>query len=501
MANYHIGLDFGTSQTKVCLLNKDTETREFLKFDNGSYFLPSIITRNIDNTFSYGDDSKIETEIYRYFKMVVAEDDDLIQVTNEDLRGNLQKGATINDFIKYSSDYNVKSDILVILYLTYIYLFVKRKKNKENSQNKGGLLGRLTENRNIVQNTFSVSLGIPTEWNNPNHIERKIRFQSLLIIAIKLANQFLNLDEFLITKEDILTEKITKINETHLSELNHKTDDEKQKIITELLKVHQLSVFPESAAGVNYLLKTKRLENGSYATLDIGAGTADIAIFEVKDNQLKKYYCSESVEIASNDFYREYAKLHYNKDNITFEQIKEAENIIKNDINVNRNYYNTTLKNVRGNENGKGIEQSIRKIFYRKYYKPLFDKDQGKAYDTKNILLHKKPIIVFGGGANLEGFCEGVYHFFWQKGTPSGNEDRFFEAKAITDFVSNIDIIDDNKDDVEKYINLLILSLGLTYINTNDNNFVPFDMPNDYIDTPKNNYKYYYYDIQDAVYK
>ena len=58
MANYHIGLDFGTSQTKVCLFNKDSDVREFLKFDNNSYFLPTLIVKKQNNTFSYGNENE-----------------------------------------------------------------------------------------------------------------------------------------------------------------------------------------------------------------------------------------------------------------------------------------------------------------------------------------------------------------------------------------------------------------------------------------------------------
>ncbi len=92
-------------------------------------------------------------------------------------------------------------------------------------------------------------------------------------------------------------------------------ENEKSLLIKKWLSTYKLSVFPESATGVNYLLKTSRLTNGSYATLDIGAGTSEIAIFEVKNNELEKYYCSESTELASNDFYREYAKQHYERKN------------------------------------------------------------------------------------------------------------------------------------------------------------------------------------------
>lgn len=502
MANYHIGLDFGTSQTKLCLLNKDNNQREFVKFDNGTYFLPSVIVKNRDNTLSYGEE-KEKGETYRYFKMQVSEDEELIQVTNEDLKGKLPEGKSTEDFRIYYTEIN--AEVLVVLYLAYIYLFVKEKKKKGVSKPIGGRLGQLVGKIEATLNTFSVSLGIPTEWNNPNHIKRKRKFQSLLIVAVQLANQFNDLDSFLKTKKYDLEDKINEINQEIITKI---IDSDNQEVITKLLAEYQLSVFPESMAGVNYLLKTSRLPDKGYATLDIGAGTSDIAMFEVKDNKIKKYYCSESVEIASNNFYIEYAKHHYNKSNIVFEQIKEVESIIKNNNDINSNYYEDTLKNVRGcdliqkgvNYASKGINYTIRKIFY-KYYSPLNSNNIGEASRVKKS-LHQCPIIVFGGGANLKGFCEGIYHFFWQRGGSISSSNCFFEAKPMMDYVSSVDITNEDKEEIEKnYLNLLILCLGLTYVNPNDENLIIFDNPYDYENQSTKEDKYYYYDIQDAVYK
>ena len=497
MANYHIGLDFGTSQTKVCLLNKDSDVREFLKFNNNSYFLPSLIVKKQNNTFSYGNEN-VNGIKYRYFKMAAAEDEDLIQVTNENLEGNLENG-TIDDFRKYSTNYDIKPEILVVLYLTYIYLLIKQKKRSQNTQNVGGLLGRLAGNNTTTQNTFSINLGIPTEWNNPNHIKRRIKFQSLLITSIELANQFDELDTFLKAQEEDLLNKISIINKTHLAEINDKSESEKEDLINKLLNEYKLSVFPESAAGVNYLLKTKRLANGSYATLDIGAGTSDIAIFEVKKNVLKKYYCSESIEIASNDFYREYAQKHFNRNTVTFEEIKTVENIVRN-VNFQRpDYYRKIINNVRGFLNSKGIEFAVRKTFYRKYYKPLYDINQIRAFKVKNNILHQEPIIVFGGGANLEGFCLGNYCYFPDPNSKANADHKYFEARPITDFVNQVDIIDEDGE-VQNYINLLILALGLTYEGNDD---IDFAKPaNDVPPLPiQDNDRYFYYDLQDAAYK
>ncbi len=408
MADFNIGLDFGTSQTKVCLYNKNSNLREFLKFENDSYFVPSLIVKNNDNTFSYGDETVNGTK-YRYFKMSAAEDDDLIQVTNQDLQGNLD--GSIEDFRKYSTDAAVKPEILVILYLSYVYLFLKKTKNTQNTQNIGGLLGRLATTNETVENTFAINLGIPTEWNNPNHIKRKIKFQSLLLTAIKLANTYQNLEQFLTSKDIDLFDRISQINESHLIELANKTEDASAEIIKNWLNNYNLSVFPESAAGINYLLKTNRLANGSYATLDIGAGTSDIAIFKVENNELSRYYCSESVEIASNDFYKEYAKQHFQKDFINFDEIRLVENIVRNDDDINEDSYRYALQEVKGFLNSKGVEFAIRKTFYRKYYICLYQNNQIEAINAKNN-LNGKDIIVFGGGANLDGFCSGNYCFY-----------------------------------------------------------------------------------------
>jgi hypothetical protein len=497
MANYHIGLDFGTSQTKVCILNKDSDVREFIKFDNDKYFLPSLIVKKADNTFSYGNENENGIK-YRYFKMAAAEDDDLIQITNEDLHGNLDNGK-LDDFRKYSNDYQIEPEILVILYLTYIYLFIKQQKSTIGIQYIGGLLGKLVGNNSPDKNTFSINLGIPTEWNNPNHIKRKIKFQSLLFTSKELSNQFDNLKVFLKANETDLLAKISRINANHLSVLNGKAENVRASIIKEWLIKHKLSVFPESAAGVNYLLKTKRLANGSYATLDIGAGTSDIAMFQVNNNNLTRYYCSESISLASNDLYREYAKQLHERENVSFDEIKKSEDIIRNLENINKVYYLNAKRSTRGFLNKKGIEFVIGKTLYRQYYLPF----RNVNINVQNIFneLDNIPIIIFGGGANLEGFCDGNYCFY-QGNNPYGTLDKNFIATPITNYINQVDIVDADK--VQTKINLLVLALGLTYGEQNDN-YIPFVIPQpDFpiIDDPiSSNDRYFYYDLQDAVYK
>lgn len=497
MADYLIGLDFGTSQTKVCLLNINTDVREFIKFHNESYFIPSLIVKKADNTFSYGYEDEIGIK-YRYFKMAAAEDDDLIQITNEDLNGNIENG-TIDDYRKYSTNFEIKPEILVILYLTYIYLFIKKQKTKQSKQNLGGLLGKFLGNNSTTDNTYSINMGIPTDWNNPNHIKRKIKFQSLLIASVELSNQFDNLEIFINTKERELLQAINIINENHLRQLTNKELKEKDYLINEWLFKYKLSVFPESAAGVNYLLKTERLANGYYATLDIGAGTSDIAIFQVTNNKLSRYFCSESISLASNDVYKEYAKKITNNENITFDEIKKTENVIRNTDDFNIDTYKYAIKNVKGFLNRKGIEFVIGKTLYRQYYLPFYKINSR----VKNIFndLNDSPIIIFGGGANLNGFSESNYTFY-QGNNPYANDDKSFVSTPITNYINQVNIV--NVSSVQNNINLLVLALGLTYVEQN-NNFIPFIVPvtdlKDFNDNKGNNERYFYYDLQDAVYK
>lgn len=509
MANFIIGLDFGTSQTKVCLYNTDTDIREFVKFSNQSYFLPSLITKKADKTFSYGieDDKGIQ---YRYFKMSAAEDDDLIQITNEDLQGNLV--GEINDYRKYSADSDIKPEILVLLYLSYIYLYVKSIKDTNKKPKIEGKLGALTSKKTSKEHTFSISLGIPTEWHNPDHFKRKVKFESLLISAVKLANQFHTLNDFINSKEDELLQRIVEINANHLKEFEGQSDATSSEIIKEWLNEYNLSVFPESAAGVNYLLNAgafqtnfEGVENSNNqgniryaATLDIGAGTTDVAVFELESckTKLREYICSESIEIASNDFYRHYHFMLNGTQCNNFESIKETENVIRENSNINDEFYSKAVKSVRGAYNGKGIEFAIRKTLIRKYFIPVREKDPSKSSNMKRA-LHEAPIFVFGGGSLLDGFSENNYYFFPGSNSTANNA-YYFNAQPISKIVQNVDIAE--WEDVKEDINLLILALGLTYDTTSfpirHTNLCLIEALNN-----DNNEKYFYYDLQDAAFK
>jgi hypothetical protein len=430
--------------------------------------------------------------------MAAAEDDELIRITNEDINGNLFED-NLDNFRKYSSNTGIRPEILVILYLTYVYLYIQKKLGNSNSVEFGAKLSKYISGKKIF-NTYAINLGIPTEWNNPAHIKRKIKFQTLLLTAFELSNQFDSLDNFLNAKQDNLYNKITSINTNHLRELAKCSFEEKAILVENWLRSKNLSVFPESAAGINYLLKTERLPNGIYATIDIGAGTTDIAIISVFQHQLNFYFCSESIEIAANDFYREYGKRSFSNFTNSLEELHKVESIIKSEANINIDHYNSSLVVVRGESNNRGIEFAVRKAFYRKFYKPLFQVDQLAAFNCRRK-LHENPILIFGGGANLNGFCSGVYSYY-MGATPGDNYNHIFNATPITNYIVQVEIADPVMQ-IPSILSILILSLGLTYCEQNGS-FIPFVVPSEkkeHAVQPKFSDRYFYYDIQDAVYK
>lgn len=501
MANYRIGLDFGTSQTKVCTLDLDNGVRDFVRFSNGSYFLPSVISKTKDNCFVFGEEVT-KGKVYRYFKMAAAEDDDIIQSTFQNTKGVIE--GEMNNYRKYSSDTDIKPEVLVIVYLAYILLFIKEEKANTTKTTFGGRLGRLLGASPLNEkNFFSINLGIPTEWNNPNHIKRRIKFETLLYLALKISERADKLDILFKTQEKEIHKWVEDEN-NRLNEILYANSDlvkDSKSKLTALLRKNNLAVFPESAAGVTYLLKTKRLANGSYATLDIGAGTSDVAIFEVRNNKLKRYCCSQSAIIGANDFYRNYVHIITGDDanHISFDKVKAAENQVLKD-EIESDIYNQTLNLTRGNNDNKGLEYVLRTTYYIQYYSKLITMSNQIA-SAANERLNNCPIIVYGGGAKLDGLCSGEYCFFLGS-NPYGTQNKYFIPKPIEDFIQQVDILD--SEAVMEHINLLTLSLGLSYFEINDD-FIPefFDLEDQslVLNEHDKNERYFYYDVQDAVYK
>jgi hypothetical protein len=501
MNNYVIGIDFGTSQTKVCVYNETQKTRKMDVFPDGNIFLPSVIIEDkVTTLFQYGKENPELSKyyIYRYFKMAAAEDADLIQRTYQDNNGKIEKA--VDDYRKYSSsgindNKDIKPEVLVILYLTFVQLYLKfeiESKLTNIGSNFGVFLKSFFRNSdNKVKNSYFVTLGIPTEWNNPNHIKRKVKFQCLLLISKWLTAEFGSLDSFLETPKNSLILKINELSE----KLSLEKVNDKSFSIDLFLRNNQLAVFSESAAGLYYLIGTNRLLPGVYATLDIGAGTSDIAMIEITVENEVLYYCSETVAIASNDFYQSLAKRH-KKDEITFEQIQDySKKFLNGKLKVDDDLLIDILKETRGDDNWNGVEGAIMKMFYKPYIE-LHKRDPKRA----KLLMHKfkqnKPILLFGGGSELDIFAGGKYSFFYtQKGKLE--KEYYLHATPIRKFVNSLDVL--NSEKVKEFIPLLILSMGLTFVKK-DSEYVPFEFNSEF-EYPEPQDSFDYYDLKYDLYR
>ncbi len=491
MSSYIIGIDFGTSQTKVCVLNEELKTRKFYKFPNGSLFLPSVIVKNKSTgKFSYGNADILEDEandVFRYFKMAAAEDEDLIQRTYEDKDGILEEGMEINDYRKYSTQISEKPENLVILFLCYVQLYIKGEieSTKSLRQRVTGFINRFRSNKQ-VDDSHTIHLGIPTNWNNPNEIQRKSRFEKLLLLSKWLSDECLNLESFLNLGEEYFTRKI--------GDLSNKIKEE----LGPILKENKLAVYPESAAGVCYLIENKKLEELKvYGVLDIGAGTSDIAFIEigasdVNDNNNHKnnepiinYYCSESVAIAANSYYQKYIEITRNK--VPVNTGKKDVNLV--DIaNVQKQMESQNLRiseedlreiriEIRGEENYKGVEGAIMKMFTKFYSDQSKNNKYTKSLKILKTLKEDNPkLIIFGGGSNLPVFKGGNYSFF---PTQHGKKQAEYVLKPVPiteEFLTKGIILNGDKE-VSGIFNLLVLALGLTYIKANSP-FIPIKILN-----------------------
>lgn len=473
MANYHIGLDFGTSQTKVCLYNTNSGEREFVKFANRTFFLPSLVTRTRENKFIYGDEAA-QGRKFRYFKMAAAEDEEMIQSIGVDEEQR-------ESYRRYNKDNTIKPELLAILYLTYVFLYIKDlKSEKKTKQIGGGLLGKRTQTE-AAENTFSIKVGIPTEWHNMNHLKRKVKFETILIAVAELAANFSSAEDFQNCDADQILSQASEINRNYAQAIN-KNKEQNRNFINNLLHKYRVSVFPESAAGITFLLATERLGGGYYAALDIGAGTSDFSIFEVARGKIRVYHCSESIGIASNDVYLDYNRL--TDKGKSYEEIKAAEKEFRSSQNDNDHKIDSQTKIK------EQIEKVVIKTFFNQHMKPIKENYDANVFDINRTIFDGRPILMYGGGANLDILSAGNYRYI---------NDRKFNVQKISDFVSQVEI-KNSQEEVLEHIELLILALGLSYLTG--------DKADDYIHNHKIEMEkvpekdfYTYYDIQDAVYK
>ena len=438
MKEYHIGFDFGTYQSKACVFDIKNSTHEFIRFQNGSYFLPSHIARGNNDLFVYGGISAENAhEEYRYFKIAAADDPEFHIETFEKPVDNK------SDFYHFSDIIHFSPEFLSVIYITYALFFIKEKYTKpgNESSSNSSIISRLFRRKEVEEEIrFTVQIGIPTEWSHIKNLRRKRKFENILMLSELLQKKYHTLSSFLSTPSVKIIEDVKNI----YNSFDFKSIDEFSNRLNEL----GVSVFPETAAGLTFILKTRQLPKGYYAIMDVGAGTSDISFFRVLDDGTIKYLASESYLMAANNVYRQYFG-----ECSTMSDLSKAEKDVKALIDKEIWKKNARLYAALRDVN-KHLDSVVYKLFNGRVY--YYRKDMVSKYCNQ-------PIILYGGGARLPVLNSGKI-MIHDNGCISINIDHtYLEKDDIERFTSIINIIPYDQSWKTDF-SLLVVALGLSYI-------------------------------------
>jgi len=310
MDQIRIGLDFGTHQTKICVQRTPDEGHgepnyEFFKFTdlqgNFTYFLPSVIQINNDDTLSYGfvDETRKKPEPEPPHKDSIALEEVFdVSYTADGL------------YTEYSTDKNTPKDKQVLEKMLQIRLqninernnlrlkeserqYEKEFKDYQDASNVfryfkqatfiGGEWNRITSisNRTLCiwylayvifllekkyDTNFSINMGVPVDevtYDANKRLAVEILASSYYLVEDVYKNDF---DSFLNEKVDSLLEKT-----------------ENRRFSQELKEEYWINIFPEAYASLIALTSRGKLPTGMSLTADIGGGTTDISFFTIED--------------------------------------------------------------------------------------------------------------------------------------------------------------------------------------------------------------------------
>jgi hypothetical protein len=264
-----VGLDFGTSNTKIAYRRYPTNEVKPIIFNHKglmqeNYFLPSLAVFRNDNKLLLGLDAAKYLKDYPQnngiydFKMLFASEVDNSMNDNEQIVSMKKRlNSELNDIILKRFNDKVFR-FIVVSYLSYAMKEARNYISKE------------LPNR-ILDITYNVC--IPVDYVNNNIILKEFK-------------------KLLATSEFIEREHYEIHNDLEFIDLvyrNIEYDENKSRVFD----------VPETVAEVASYTKSTSLKEGLHAIIDFGAGTTDISIFNVKnprqDDQIIAFYSSRII--------------------------------------------------------------------------------------------------------------------------------------------------------------------------------------------------------------
>ncbi len=448
-----VGLDFGTHQTKVCV-NYQREGQvpvyEFINFGpkgEPNFFLPSRLNINHNGKVSVGDNSfEQPKETFRYFKMASAEDEKFRNISG------LDKNKEHYETYRYG---NYKPELISIIYLSFVIGKIEQKFNQSHQSPSKKIKsssfigkffgGKKGQEETKPANTFYYQIGIPTEWSKEANFRRRRKFEQILYLAYRLNEVY----SFNLLKNTNIDELLGFV-EKEFAALAERLNTEKWEGI---MAEGKTSAFPEAAAGLTYLVKTEKIGEGYYLSLDIGGGSSDISFFRVNNNRTFEYLASESLLIASNDIFDAYGKAKGG--DLSTEQVQDAlDHKTSNDLANNKLFHDACRETI------ERLEEKVKRIYNRRVYRRFKKSVANKKFKDQSCFL-------YGGGSLL---------FTENKGTRKYLEKMLLHdqgSKSITATYTYADIerITDLRvphivkpDGWREHLPLLVVPLGLSFI-------------------------------------
>jgi len=543
---YHVGIDFGTSQTKICVSNLGQLTdgsrkyffHKFSQAQTNPYFLPSTLKLTEDGFCQFG---IRESNPLRYFKMKA--------LFNDEQRFNIAANEKINQDVlaKYP-------EICCILYLAYCIIDLKQSLSLQNeylkeekgeqttktvTSNISRLIGKirwknsekkqdatLTAESAQEEHKYQFTIGIPTEHdkNEFNYYRRSKQYE-MLYLAVQLSKDFKSVSLFTQVKIIHLLSRIeyyfkgiesiengTRVpnrfyQETQglfvIAETTAGIEPARSELKTELTNIVEKNNNFEQP-----LYNFKRRNQGNYMTMDVGAGTTDVSFFrfnvwvreDTKVSEIKvRYYASKSIEAACNTLYYNYLFRNPNDPcvdlNYNDERIEAISQFDFNKINI---------------VHWQSSQQNFRNYLFRQIRQPdLFGRVNQIYNGALRCNWHRSYIIakgckVYGGGCRFNEFSSGVMTLHNGGVRVSGLETetelgRWFtgvETPIIRSLVSKegIPLTYTEKTEITESFDLLNVALGLAMLDhhnrpdswierdDNDNPLLGLNGPNNYDD-------------------
>jgi hypothetical protein len=377
--HFNIGIDFGTSQTKVCIQQMGIQppVHTFVAFpsDRGdSLFLPSVVLLQPDGTLRFGHKTNEREKAYSYFKIASAEDIEFRVLSGHSVE---EEHYSARSFAPFTPE------LLAVFYLAHVILrsdaFVENLSRP--SRPIGGFLARAQTVETMT--TKSLQIGIPTEYSSHVSYLRRRKFETILYLAKDLAKHVGNVGTLEQSDWKDLRARVQEANNAILKSV------ESGDAMDAILNGQRLSVFPESAAGLTTLVHRRTLAAGFYAALDIGGGSSDISFFEVTRSNNISYLGSESTMLAANDVYRRYDL---------------SGSVAENESRLRRLIVDRGTSILLDNQYKRAagsVTREVYRLMYRSFNGQPARELAGRATSTIARALDKQPCFVYGGGASL----------------------------------------------------------------------------------------------------